>query len=40
MKAALGQELWENYLTEKHREWDLYRTQVTPWEVERYMRKL
>jgi glutamine synthetase len=40
MKAALGQELWENYLKEKHREWDLYRTQVTPWEVERYMRKL
>jgi len=40
MRAALGQELWENYLKEKHREWDLYRTQVTPWEVERYMRKL
>jgi len=40
MKDALGGELWENYLVEKHREWDLYRTQVTPWEVERYMRKL
>lgn len=40
MKAALGQEVWENYLKEKHREWDLYRTQVTPWEIERYMRKL
>ena len=40
MKDALGEELWENYLIEKHHEWDLYRTQVTPWEVERYMRKL
>lgn len=40
MRAALGEELWENYLKEKHREWDLYRTQVTPWEIERYMRKL
>jgi glutamine synthetase len=41
MKSVLGG-LWENYLIEKHREWDLYRRtiQVTPWEVERYMRKL
>ena len=40
VKETLGQTLYENYLREKHREWDLYRTQVTPWEVERYIRKL
>ena len=40
VKEALGETLYENYLREKHREWDLYRTQVTPWEVERYLRKL
>jgi glutamine synthetase len=40
VRHALGETLYENYLHEKHREWDLYRTQVTPWEVERYIRKL
>jgi glutamine synthetase len=40
VKEALGETLYENYLKEKHKEWDLYRTQVTPWEVERYIRKL
>jgi len=40
VREALGETLYENYLEEKHREWDLYRTQVTPWEVERYIRKL
>ena len=40
VKEALGETLFENYLKEKHKEWDLYRTQVTPWEVERYIRKL
>jgi glutamine synthetase len=40
VREALGETLYENYLREKHREWDLYRTQVTPWEVERYIRKL
>ncbi len=40
VKAALGQQVWENYLKEKDHEWDLYRTQVTPWEIERYLRKL
>ena len=40
VKEAFGETLFENYLREKHREWDLYRTQVTPWEVERYIRKL
>lgn len=40
VKEALGPTLYENYLKEKHKEWDIYRSQVTPWEVERYIRKL
>ena len=40
VREALGQTLYENYLKEKRRELDLYRTQATPWEVERYIRKL
>ena len=40
VREALGETLYENYLQEKHHEWDLYRTQVTPWEVERYIKKL
>jgi glutamine synthetase len=34
VKEALGETLHENYLKEKHKEWDLYRTHVSPWEVE------
>jgi glutamine synthetase len=40
MKEVLGDTLYKNFLHEKHCEWDLYRTQVTPWEVERYIKKL
>jgi len=40
MRVALGEEAFSTFLKEKRREWDLYRTQVTPWEFERYVRKL
>jgi glutamine synthetase len=40
MREALGQTALENFLKEKRREWDLYRTQVTNWEVERYIKRL
>ena len=40
MRRALGEETFSAFLKEKHREWDLYRTQVTHWEFERYVRKL
>lgn len=40
MRHALGEEAFSAFLKEKRREWDLYRTQVTPWEFERYVRKL
>jgi len=40
MRETLGEVAFENFLREKHREWDLYRTQVTEWEVNRYIKRL
>ncbi len=40
MKQALGEESFNAFLKEKHKEWDLYRTQVSSWEFERYVKKL
>jgi len=40
VKQVLGETLFENFIQEKRREWDLYRAQVTEWEIERYLRKL
>jgi glutamine synthetase len=40
MKDALGEVAFENFMTVKRKEWDLYRTQVTNWEVERYIKRL
>ncbi|HRR55049.1 MAG TPA: glutamine synthetase, partial [Candidatus Methanomethylicus sp.] len=40
MREALGEVAFENYLRVKRKEWDLYRTQVSDWEVERYLRRL
>ena len=40
VRQALGEEAFAAFLKEKHKEWDLYRTQVSSWEFERYVRKL
>jgi len=40
MRETLGQTAFENFLKEKRNEWDLYRTQVTEWEVNRYIKRL
>ena len=40
LKEALGETSYENNLDEKHRESDPYGTQITPWEVGRYIGKL
>jgi glutamine synthetase len=40
MKKILGAELFENFLLEKRKEWELYRAHVSEWEIERYLRKL
>jgi len=40
MHETLGELAFENFLHEKRNEWELYRTQVTDWEVNRYLRRL
>jgi len=40
MRETLGETALENFLKEKRKEWDLYRMQVTSWEVERYIKRL
>jgi glutamine synthetase len=40
MRETLGPVTFENFLKEKRREWDLYRLQVTDWEVNRYIKRL
>jgi len=36
-KAALGKETFEKYIHLKLKEWDDYRMEVFPWELERYL---
>jgi glutamine synthetase len=40
MRQTLGETAFENFLVEKRKEWDLYRMQVTEWEVNRYIKRL
>jgi glutamine synthetase len=40
MRETLGETAFDNFLREKRREWNLYRTQVTDWEVNRYIKRL
>jgi glutamine synthetase len=40
MRETLGETTFNNFLHEKRKEWDLYRTQVTEWEVNRYIKRL
>jgi len=40
VKETLGETLYENFIIEKHKEWDQYKMQVTQWEIERYIRRL
>jgi glutamine synthetase len=37
IRDALGDHIFEHYLDGKRAEWDAYRTQVSDWEVERYL---
>ena len=37
IRDALGDHIFEHYLDAKRAEWDEYRTQVSDWEVERYL---
>ena len=40
MKEALGETAFEHFLNVKWKEWDLYRTQISDWEITRYLKKL
>ncbi len=37
VKQTLGENTFKKYLEAKTREWDEYRLQVTPWEIEQYI---
>ena len=37
IRDALGDHIFEHYVDAKRAEWDEYRTQVSDWEVERYL---
>ncbi len=37
VKKALGEHIFNEFLTAKTKEWDAYRLQVTEWELERYI---
>ncbi|UCH71626.1 MAG: type I glutamate--ammonia ligase [Thermoplasmatales archaeon] len=40
LKETLGEHIFNNFLHVKHNEWEKYRTQVTPWETEKYLQIL
>jgi glutamine synthetase len=40
MKETLGNHIFENFLHVKKSEWNKYRTQVTPWEIDKYLQIL
>ena len=40
MKETLGDHIFENFLHVKKSEWNKYRTQVTPWEIDKYLQIL
>ena len=37
LKEVLGSHIFENYIHVKHEQWEDYRKQVTPWEINKYL---
>ena len=37
VRRAFGDHIFSNYVKLKRREWDDYRVQLTPWELEKYL---
>jgi glutamine synthetase len=37
MRRAFGDHIFDNYVKLKRKEWDEYRIQLTPWELEKYL---
>ncbi len=40
VRRAIGGHIFERYIALKRDEWLDYRTQVTPWEIERYLPRM
>ena len=40
LRDTLGKHIFENFIHVKKEEWDLYRTQVTNWEIQKYFRMI
>jgi glutamine synthetase len=40
LKETLGEHIYNNFLHVKRNEWEQYRTQVSPWEIEKYLQVL
>lgn len=40
VKETLGEHIYDNFLHVKRSEWEKYRTQVTPWEINKYLQIL
>ena len=40
LKETLGEHIYNNFLHVKRNEWEQYRTQVSPWEIEKYLQIL
>lgn len=40
LKQTLGPHIFDNYLHVKHEQWEDYRKQVTPWEINKYLHLL
>ncbi len=39
MKDALGEHIYRQFINSKSIEWDMYRTQVSEWERDQYMKQ-
>jgi glutamine synthetase len=37
LRKILGTHIFENFLHVKRKQWDAYRQQITPWEIEKYL---
>ena len=37
VRRAFGDHIFDNYVKLKRQEWDEYRVQLTPWELEKYL---
>ena len=40
LKEVLGSHIFDNFIHVKQKEWEEYRTQVTPWETKKYLQVL